>query len=91
MAEVATGVLHNVGNVLNSVNVSATPAGRAARPIAGRESARATDLLARTNGEPRARSSRTTSEGKLLPGYLAELGAHLVAEQDGDARARSIC
>jgi hypothetical protein len=24
MAEVATGVLHNVGNVLNSVNVSAT-------------------------------------------------------------------
>ena len=24
MAEVATGVLHNVGNVLNSINVSAT-------------------------------------------------------------------
>ena len=24
MAEVATGVLHNVGNVLNSLNVSAT-------------------------------------------------------------------
>src|SRR5947209_8859642 len=24
MAEVATGILHNVGNVLNSVNVSAT-------------------------------------------------------------------
>ena len=31
MSEIATGVLHNVGNVLNSVNVSAD-AGRRARP-----------------------------------------------------------
>ena len=38
MAEVATGVLHNVGNVLNSVNVSAD---LDCRPVAGVQGHRA--------------------------------------------------
>ena len=35
MAEVATGVLHNVGNVLNSVNVSATLVGERLAAVQG--------------------------------------------------------
>ena len=37
MAEVAIGVLHNVGNVLNSVNISALDRRHAAAEIEGHE------------------------------------------------------
>jgi PAS domain S-box-containing protein len=69
MAEVATGVLHNVGNVLNSVNVSATLisdrlrdsklADLAAAAALFKE--RAHDLPAFLANDPK---------GKVLPGYL---------------------
>ena len=43
MAEVATGVLHNVGNVLNSVNVSATLLADGIKNLKGAGLARAVD------------------------------------------------
>ena len=53
MAEVATSVLHNVGNVLNSVNVSATPASRQrARNPKCTCLGKAVALLQRTRGRP---------------------------------------
>lgn len=79
MAEVATGVLHNVGNVLNSVNVSAgvvlgkLRASRAAKVV------QAAELLVSRNGSL-AEYLTTDAAGRKLPGYLAKLGAHLVEE-----------
>lgn len=80
MAEVATSVLHNVGNVLNSVNVSATlvigrlresKAGNLPR-IAAMIEEHAGDLAAFFGQDPR---------GQKLPAYLTLLGEQLVAEQ----------
>lgn len=80
MAEVATGVLHNVGNVLNSVNVSATLVAESARKSKAGNLARvvalldehAADLGAFLSGDPRGRS---------LPNYLRELNQRLAQEQ----------
>jgi len=80
MAEVATGVLHNVGNVLNSVNVSTTlvadqlkrsKVSNLAKVVAMMEE-HASDLGAFMTTDPK---------GKKLPGYLAQLATHLTAEQ----------
>ncbi|HKS36896.1 MAG TPA: ATP-binding protein [Verrucomicrobiae bacterium] len=80
MAEVATGVLHNVGNVLNSVNVSATlvtdnmkrsKVGNLGKAVALLQSHSA-DLGTFLSGDPK---------GKQLPGYLAQLTEHLAKEQ----------
>ena len=80
MAEVATGVLHNVGNVLNSVNVSATlvmdhlkksKAGSLTRVVAMLHE-HAADLGAFLAGDPK---------GKQLPAYLEQLAGHLANEQ----------
>ncbi|MFI4886895.1 MAG: MHYT domain-containing protein [Steroidobacterales bacterium] len=79
MAEVATGVLHSVGNALNSLGVSAlllqsrlresrvTNVDRAAKLI-GEQGPRIGEFFA---SDPR---------GRELPGYLRQLGEHLVAE-----------
>lgn len=81
MAEVATSVLHNVGNVLNSVNVSAnlltdslakSKASNLAKAVALLREHQA-DLGAFLTADPR---------GKQLPGYLEQLSARLGTEQD---------
>ncbi len=80
MAEVATGLLHNVGNTLNSVNVSAnlvTDRIRASR-VGGL--ARATELL-RENSEDLCTFLSTDPRGKQLPGYLIAISEQLVEEQ----------
>ena len=51
MAEVATGVLHNVGNVLNSVNVSATLLRDQVRQSETLALLKAADLLQQRNGD----------------------------------------
>ena len=45
MAEVATGVLHNVGNVLNSINVSATLVAERLRKSKVQELSRAVEVM----------------------------------------------
>ena len=80
MAEVATGVLHNVGNVLNSVNVSATlvmdqvresKAGNLGR-IGAMLQEHAADLAAFLTTDPK---------GQKIPAYLTTLANVLSAEQ----------
>jgi PAS domain S-box-containing protein len=80
MAEIATGVLHNVGNVLNSVNVSAALVTEKVR------SSEIADLeqLARMLQEHSVDlGAFVTSDerGRLIPAYLSELGTHLMAER----------
>ena len=80
MAEVATGVLHNVGNVLNSVNVSATLIAERLGQSKTTNLVRATALLSDKNGSL-AEYLTTDPKGRLLPGYLADLSHHLEAER----------
>ncbi len=80
MAEVATGVLHNVGNVLNSVNVSA---GVIAEKLGhGRTSnlVKATHLLRSQNGNLHDFLTNDP-KGRVLPTYLATASEHLEQER----------
>lgn len=79
MAEVATGVLHNVGNVLNSVNVSAGLVVEKLRRSKAPKLAKAAALLTSHNGDL-AEYLTQDANGQKLPGYLAKLGEFFVAE-----------
>ncbi len=79
MAEVATGVLHNVGNVLNSVNISAGILVDRLRGSKVPNVAKAAALLTAQNGSL-AHFLTEDPQGQKLPGYLAKLGEHLIAE-----------
>ena len=80
MADVATGVLHNVGNVLNSVSVSATVVGERLRRSKITNLQRATAMLTKQNGHL-AEFLTNDPKGKLLPAYLGTVADQLVAEQ----------
>lgn len=80
MAEVATGVLHNVGNVLNSVNVSATLIAERLGQSKTENLVKATALLRAQDGNLAAFLT-DDPKGRLLPGYLADLGQHLETER----------
>lgn len=79
MAEVATGVLHNVGNVLNSVNVSASLVIEKLRRSKAPKLAQAAALLTRQNGSLADYLTKDPN-GQKLPGYLAKLGEFFIAE-----------
>jgi signal transduction histidine kinase len=78
MAEIATGVLHNVGNVLNSLNVSVSLIGEQLRASKVGGLSKAIELFERHPGGLRA--FLDTDKGKVLPGYLASLGTRLADE-----------
>jgi C4-dicarboxylate-specific signal transduction histidine kinase len=80
MAEVATGVLHNVGNVLNSVNVSATLIAERLQQSRTANLARAAQLLREHQGNLDTYLS-TDPKGSLLPAYFSEVGLHLESER----------
>ncbi|HEU5397590.1 MAG TPA: PAS domain S-box protein, partial [Verrucomicrobiae bacterium] len=80
MAEVATSVLHNVGNVLNSINISSSlisdklvhsrlPNLRRAAALLGEHEKDLADFLTRD------------SRGHQLPGYFRDLAEQLIEEQ----------
>ncbi|HYC69586.1 MAG TPA: PAS domain-containing sensor histidine kinase [Opitutaceae bacterium] len=83
MAEVATGVLHNVGNVLNSVNVAASVVATGLRDprvetlnrVGGllREHDQAGDLADYLTRDPK---------GRLVPGLVASLASHFATERE---------
>jgi len=81
MAEVATGVLHNVGNVLNSVNVSASLVAEKLRRSKAPNVSKAAALLNGRNGDL-AEYLTNDENGKKLPDYLTNLGAFLVTENN---------
>ncbi|MES2118741.1 MAG: ATP-binding protein [Pseudomonadota bacterium] len=79
MAEVATNVLHNVGNVLNSVNVSAAVIGDQLRASRLAALDKVAQLLRANLDQPHFLSR--DARGRMLPGYLDQLAQTLVAEQ----------
>jgi PAS domain S-box-containing protein len=80
MAEVATSVLHNVGNVLNSVNVSSTLVSNQVRKSKVASLSKVVQLL-NEHASDIGTFLTNDSKGKQLPGYLAQLAEHLVEEQ----------
>ncbi|MDX2109338.1 MAG: PAS domain-containing sensor histidine kinase [Verrucomicrobiota bacterium] len=79
-AEVATGVLHNVGNVLNSVNVAATLVEDGLRTSKVGQLTQVADLLDK-NQANLASFLTTDPKGKQLPNYIRALGRHLMDER----------
>jgi PAS domain S-box-containing protein len=80
MAEVATNVLHNVGNVLNSVNVSATLVLNSMRASKVPYLGKVVALLNKHAADPGA-FLNNDPQGRQLPGYLNQLSGHLAHEQ----------
>lgn len=81
MAEVATGVLHNVGNVLNSVSVTAESIQKRIRNSKASYLGDAVKLLEEHSNE--LGTFMTNEErGRKLPVFLANLSKELVDEQE---------
>jgi PAS domain S-box-containing protein len=81
MAEVATTVLHNVGNVLNSVNVSASLMADKVRNSKAANLGKAAALL-QAHAADLPAFFADDPKGRQLPGYLASLAEYLAAEQN---------
>lgn len=80
MAEVATGVLHNVGNVLNSVNVSAALVCDRVRGSETRAFSRIAAILREHEGDLAAFLTQDP-KGKLIPPFVIGMADVLVKEQ----------
>jgi signal transduction histidine kinase len=80
MAEIATNVLHNVGNVLNSVNVSASLVVDSVKKSKAANLAKVVALL-REHEADLGTFITSDAKGRQLPAYLAQLSEHLLADQ----------
>ncbi len=80
MAEVATDVLHNVGNVLNSVNVSATLVADQVRDSKLSNLPKLGDMLVAQAGDL-AEFLTNDPKGRMIPSYLLTLAGELSAER----------
>jgi C4-dicarboxylate-specific signal transduction histidine kinase len=80
MAEVATGVLHNVGNVLNSVNVGASVIAAKIRESRLDNLSASVELLAEHSHELSHFVESDPKGQRVLP-YLARLASHLKGER----------
>lgn len=76
MAEVASGILHNVGNILNSVVVTTALLKERIEDSPVRSLARAVELL-----DEQGRDLGDEQQREKLRNYLAELSRHLCREQ----------
>ena len=81
MAEVATGVLHNVGNVLNSVSVSATLIAEGLKKSKVGNLRLATDMVQSRHGDLGAFLT-TDPKGRLLPEYLSKAAGQIEREHE---------
>jgi signal transduction histidine kinase len=81
MADVASGILHNVGNVLNSVNVAAAAIRHEVRDLRVDNLVRATDLL-REHIADLGEFLTQDKHGSKLPEYLAGLAQSLKESQE---------
>jgi signal transduction histidine kinase len=82
MAEIATNVLHNVGNVLNSVNISAELVTRKLRTSKALGLGKAMQLINEHRGDLGTFITED-EKGKLLPDYLNQLVEAIATEQQG--------
>ncbi len=80
MSEVASNVLHNVGNVLTSVNVSANLVAECLKNAKIEGLSRAAALL-KEREQDLAVFLSSDERGRKLPGYLAQLAEHLQGNQ----------
>ncbi len=80
MAEVATSILHNVGNVLNSVNVSCSVVSDRIRDSRTASIAKVAALL--KENEADLPGFLGSAKGRQLPAYLSELATHLAGERE---------
>jgi PAS domain S-box-containing protein len=78
-AEVASNVLHNVGNVLNSVNVSAALAASQLRESSAPHLGRVAELL-RKNADNLGAYLTDDPMGRKLPAFVSQLAGQLEAE-----------
>ncbi len=80
MAEIATGVLHNVGNALNSVNVSTSIVADRVRklrvPVLGKLAA-----VFQTHANDLGQYLTADEKGRQMPNYLAQLANYFASEQ----------
>lgn len=80
MAEVATGVLHNVGNVLNSVNVAAGVLSDRLNHSKSSGVSKLSKLFTEKKGDL-GQFLSTDERGRQIPAYLQQLAEHLEKEQ----------
>lgn len=80
MTEIATGVLHNVGNVLNSVNISLTTVNNRLHRLNFEGPAKVAALL-QAQGDQLVSFLQSDPRGKKLPEYLTKLSETHLAEQ----------
>ena len=80
MAEVKTNILHNVGNVLNSVNLSVT---RLTKLVKGSrvDGLERVAALIQENAHDLAAFVSSEERGKTLPTYLTKVAAQLVSDR----------
>ncbi len=80
--EMATSVLHNVGNVVNSVNVTAGTIKEKLRDSKISDIVRVTELLKEHEGDL-GDFLTNDQKGQKIPLYLESLSEHLIGEQQG--------
>ena len=80
MAEVATNVLHNVGNILNSVNISASLVIERVKQSKAPGVSRVAALL-QEKGSTAGEFLTHDERGKRIPEYLSSLGEQLAIDQ----------
>jgi signal transduction histidine kinase len=82
MAEIATGVLHNVGNVLNSVNVSTSLVSGKIRELRVDNLVALIHMLEQHSGDLPEFLTADPKGQRVIP-YLAKLGDHFQSERNG--------
>jgi PAS domain S-box-containing protein len=80
MAEVATGVLHNIGNVLNTVNTSASLVTTNARNLRIPSISKVAQLLV-SQGDRLTEFFATDPRAQKLPAFLTQLAENLEGER----------
>jgi ligand-binding sensor domain-containing protein/signal transduction histidine kinase len=80
MSEVASNVLHNVGNVLNSVNISTTLVMDTVRKSRAANLVKVTDLL-QEHEQDLGAFITTDPKGRRVPAFLAALSRQLLEDQ----------
>jgi len=80
MAEVATSVLHNVGNVLNSANVSCALVGDLIKKSKVENLSKVVEMLTLHEADIGVFLTNDP-KGKQLPGYLRQLSQHFLGQQ----------
>lgn len=82
MAQIATGVLHNVGNVLNSVNVSADMIAKQLEESRSKGLVKAVDMI-QSHQDDLPEFLTQNRSGRQLPLYLSKLASKIIHEQEG--------